>query len=142
MDASAWVRCDAETSPQRGLYYHPSRHSAGQPIVAGWAYQWIAQLSFARDSWTAPLSVCRLDPHANPHVIAGQQIIAACRRLDPDGPLPIFVCDAGYDPLQVAQTVEETRARLAGAVAGWPLLLRRPDTGGAARDGPPPAAWP
>jgi hypothetical protein len=39
VDASVWARCDAETSPGRGYYYHPSRHSAGQPIVAGWAYQ-------------------------------------------------------------------------------------------------------
>ena len=44
VDVSVWPRCDAECSPQRGFYYHPSRHSAGQPIVAGWAYQFIAQL--------------------------------------------------------------------------------------------------
>jgi len=50
VDASVWPRCDAECSPQRGYYYHPSRHSAGQPIVAGWAYQFVAQLSFARES--------------------------------------------------------------------------------------------
>src|SRR5215217_4356940 len=43
VDVSVWPRCDAEASPERGYYYHPSRHSAGQPIVAGWAYQWIAQ---------------------------------------------------------------------------------------------------
>ena len=35
VDVSVWSRCDAETSPGRGYYYHPSRHSAGQPIVAG-----------------------------------------------------------------------------------------------------------
>ena len=35
VDTSVWARCDAETSPERGYYYHPSRHSAGQPIVAG-----------------------------------------------------------------------------------------------------------
>src|SRR5438552_12434186 len=35
VDVSVWPRCDAECSPQRGFYYHPSRHSAGQPIVAG-----------------------------------------------------------------------------------------------------------
>jgi hypothetical protein len=35
VDVSVWPRCDAECSPERGLYYHPSRHSAGQPIVAG-----------------------------------------------------------------------------------------------------------
>src|SRR5215210_7832290 len=39
VDVSVWARCDAESSPQRGYYYHPSRHSARQPIVAGWAYQ-------------------------------------------------------------------------------------------------------
>ena len=54
VDVSVWPRCDAEASPERGFYYHPSRHSAGQPIVAGWAYQFIAQLGFVRESWTAP----------------------------------------------------------------------------------------
>jgi hypothetical protein len=53
VDVSVWPRCDAECSPERGFYYHPSRHSAGQPIVAGWAYQFVAQLNFARESWTA-----------------------------------------------------------------------------------------
>ena len=38
VDVSVWPRCDAETSPERALYYHAARHSAGQPIVAGWAY--------------------------------------------------------------------------------------------------------
>src|SRR5215216_3666519 len=27
VDVSVWPRCDAETSPERGHYYHPSRHS-------------------------------------------------------------------------------------------------------------------
>ena len=35
VDQSVWPRCDAEASPEREYYYHPSRHSAGQPIVAG-----------------------------------------------------------------------------------------------------------
>jgi DDE superfamily endonuclease len=41
VDVTTWPRCDAECSPARGYYYHPSRHSAGQPIIAGWAYQWM-----------------------------------------------------------------------------------------------------
>lgn len=60
VDGSAWARCDAATSPERGFYYHPSRHSAGQPIVAGWNYQWLAQVGFARESGTAPLDVRRV----------------------------------------------------------------------------------
>jgi hypothetical protein len=62
VDVTTWPRCDAECSPERGYYYHPSRHSAGQPIIAGWAFQWIAQLSFDRDSWTAPVDAARLQP--------------------------------------------------------------------------------
>jgi hypothetical protein len=38
VDTTVWMRSDAECSPQRGYHYHPSRHSAGQPIVAGWSY--------------------------------------------------------------------------------------------------------
>src|ERR671930_495542 len=38
VDTSVWPRCDAETSPERGFYHHSSRHSAGQPIVAGWPW--------------------------------------------------------------------------------------------------------
>ena len=60
VDTSVWDRCDAETSPERGYYYHPSRHSSGQPIVAGWSYQFIAQLNFVRESWTAPVDVQRV----------------------------------------------------------------------------------
>src|ERR671938_270359 len=69
VDVSVWPRCDAEASPGRGFYYHPSRHSAGQPIVAGWAYQWIAQVGFARESWTAPMDVRRVHPTQNAHVL-------------------------------------------------------------------------
>ena len=81
VDVSTWPRCDAETSPERGFYYHPSRHSAGQPIVAGWAFQWICQLGFARGSWTAPLDACRLHPMENHNQVAVSQIRTLVARL-------------------------------------------------------------
>ncbi len=71
VDVSVWPRCDAECSPERGFYYHPSRHSAGQPIVAGWAYQFIAQLNFVRESWTALVDVERIRPAQDANEVGG-----------------------------------------------------------------------
>lgn len=107
VDLSVWPRCDAEASPQRGYYYHPSRHSAGQPIVAGWAYQWLAQLSLTRDSWTAPLDVRRVHPRQNANAVAVEQIKDLLTRLPQDGAAPLFVFDAGYDSAQVTQGLEQ-----------------------------------
>jgi len=106
VDLSVWPRCDAEASPERGFYYHPSRHSAGQPIVAGWAYQWLAQLSFTRDSWTTPLDVRRVHPTENANTIAAEQIQGLVSRL-PAGRVPLFVFDAGYDSAQLTQALAE-----------------------------------
>jgi hypothetical protein len=103
VDLSVWPRCDAEASPERGYYYHPSRHSAGQPIVAGWAYQWLAQLSFTRDSWTAPRDVRRIHPRENANTVAVEQITELVRRRAADGTIPLFVCDAGYDSAHLTQ---------------------------------------
>lgn len=102
MDCSVWVRDDAETSPERGFCYHPSRHSAGQPIVAGWSYQWLTQLRFAWDSWTAPLDIERVHPTDEANGIAIEQIRRLGPHLATDGPVPLFVFDA--DPIGQPRT--------------------------------------
>jgi hypothetical protein len=94
VDVSVWPRCDAEASPERGYYYHPSRHSAGQPIVAGWAYQFVAQLGFVRESWTAPVDVQRVLPAQDANEVAAQQIEALVGRLEEGEAVPLFVFDA------------------------------------------------
>jgi len=96
VDVSVWPRAEAETSAERGYYYHPSRHLDGQPIVKGWAYQWVAQLGFARDSWIAPSDVRRLLPTESAATVAADQVKALRRRLPPAA-TPLFVFDAGYD---------------------------------------------
>ena len=112
VDASVWERCDAECSPERGFYYSASKHSAGQPIVAGWSFQWICQLSWAPDSWTAPLDVERIAPGAD----TTQSTIGQVRRLvsvlPADGQVPLFVFDAGYDPIGLAFARNDTRVQL------------------------------
>jgi DDE superfamily endonuclease len=109
VDVTTWPRCDAECSPERGYYYHPSRHSAGQPIIAGWAYQWICQLGFDRDSWTAPVDAARLHPLDDTDQQAARQIRALLARLDAEGRVPLFVFDAGYDSAQLALDLAEER---------------------------------
>ena len=112
VDASSWPRCDAECSPERGYYHHPSRHSAGQPIVAGWNYSWIAQLNWAADSWTAPLDVRRIRPAEDTGQVTASQVAALVGRLDGEGSVPLFVFDAGYDPIALSVELAGVRAQL------------------------------
>ena len=110
VDVSGWPRCDAEASPGRGFYDHPSRHSAGQPIVAGWAYQWGAQLGFERDSWTAPLDARRVHPSERADAVAIEQMREVVGGLPAGGATPLFVFDAGYDSAQLTQGLADARA--------------------------------
>jgi hypothetical protein len=154
VDVSVWPRCDAECSPERGFYYHPSRHSAGQPIVAGWAYQFVAQLNFARESWTAPVDVERVRPAGDANVLAAEQVKVLLGRLGKAEVLPLFVFDAGYDPVKVQQGLEGSpcqilvRLRAGRRFYGDPSLAGPPaKTGRPRRHGPKmkcndPSTWP
>jgi DDE superfamily endonuclease len=130
VDVTTWPRCDAQCSSERGYYYHPSRHSAGQPIIAGWAFQWIAQLSFDRDSWTAPVDARRLHPLEDTDQTAAAQI----RALWPAARRP------GHAAVRLRRRLRLRSAHPgsgrgagggAGAAALRSLLLRRPATSGA-----------
>ena len=95
-----------------GYYYHPSRHSAGQPIVAGWAYQLVAQLGFERDSWVAPVDARRVKPVEDTDEVATEQVRALVERLPGPKAVPIFVFDAGYDPVKLQRGLERCRTRV------------------------------
>lgn len=112
VDASTWDRCDAETSPERGFYYSASKHSAGQPIVAGWSYQWISQLGWAPDSWTAPLDAARIPPAADTTQATIDQVRGLVDLLPSDEEVPLFVFDAGYDPIAIGHGLADTRAQV------------------------------
>ncbi len=109
IDTSTYIRSDAETSPERGIYYHSSRHSAGKPVVAGWSYSWCAQLGEVSSSWTAPVNVSRVPIEMDAHDIAGQQMRAVIALL-PSGVKPLFAFDAGYDPTRLAEHAAEDEA--------------------------------
>lgn len=112
VDRSSWPRCDAECSPDRGYYYHPSRHSAGQPIVAGWSYQLVAELGFDRDSWVGPADARRVSPDEDADLVAAGQVRALLGRLPERNFDPLFVFDAGYDPVKLQLELEDSAAQI------------------------------
>ena len=127
VDASTWDRCDAECSPERGYHYSASKHSAGQPIVAGWSYQWICQLNWAPDSWTAPLDALRISPSMDgvgATVEQAKRLVA----LLPDGrEIPLFVFDAGYDGIALGHGLADTRAQVLVRIASTRVFHPDPE---------------
>src|SRR3954447_21691448 len=112
VDTTVWTRGGAECSPGRGFYHHPSRHSAGQPIVAGWCYSWLVGLSPGSDSWTAPLDAGRVPAGEDPNLVVAEQIRQV---LPPLGPLPVgalFAFDGGDQPVQLSVEPAGTGAQI------------------------------
>jgi hypothetical protein len=137
VDASTWDRCDAECSPERGFYYSASKHSAGQPIVAGWSYQWISQLSWAADSWTAPVDARRVTPSMDAGTATIEQVTRLVGLLPGDGEVPLFVFDAGYDGIALGHGLVDTRAEVLVRIASTRVFHPDPEPRGERMRGRP-----
>jgi hypothetical protein len=152
VDGTSWPRCDAETSPERGYYYHPSRHSAGKPIVAGWWYQQVSQLNFGKDSWTWPMDCRRIQPLDDQVAATAGQVRDLLARLGPATEVPLFVFDAGYDPIALADELGGEAAQILVRIKGDRVFYAdpppraagdrgRPRRHGARFDCKKPATW-
>ena len=152
VDGTSWPRCDAETSPQRGYYYHPSRHSAGKPIVAGWWYQQISQLNFGKDSWTWPVDCRRSQPLDDQVTATAGQVRDLLSRLGPTAVVPLFAFDGGYDPIALADELCRENAQNLVRIKGDRVFYAdpparaaggrgRPRRHGARFDCKKPATW-
>jgi hypothetical protein len=101
IDASVYPRPEAEASPGREWHHHSCQggHGNDEPVVAGWAFRWLAQLSFAPDSWTAPQDQVRVGARDDATRQAAEQVIAHSARLRAAGEagVPLYVHDAGHD---------------------------------------------
>ncbi len=128
VDVSVVARCDAEARPERGYYHHASRHSAGKPIVAGWAYSFVAQVGTEHSSWTAVLDAERLQPGERPEAVAVRQIrrLLSLLSLLPSDPAPIFVFDAGYDPAALTRDLVHDHVRVLARIRDNRVFLRPP----------------
>jgi hypothetical protein len=126
--------------------------------VAGWAYQFVAQLNFIRESWTAPVDVERVLPAQDANEVAAQQVRSFLLRRssceEGTATTPLFVFDAGYDPVKVQQGLEGcpcqilVRLRAGRRFYGDPSLCDPPaHIGRPRRHGPKmkcsdPSTWP
>jgi len=128
VDTTTWPRVAAETSPERGLYYHPSRQTRGKPVVPGWCYQKVSQLCFGRDSWVWPVSCRRIAPGADLAAATVSQVAAAAGRVAGAGPVPLFAFDAGpgYDPAALSHGLAACRAQVLIRLRKDRVLLRDP----------------
>jgi hypothetical protein len=111
IDASTYPRPQAETSPGREWHHHscPGSHGSEGAAVAGWAFQWLAQVSFAADSWTAPQDQVRVGAGDDATRQAARQVIAHSARLRAAGErrVPLYVHDAGYDEAPLTWDLRE-----------------------------------
>jgi hypothetical protein len=114
VDVWVWSRSDAEASPGRG-YYYPLRHSAGQPIVAGWAYQILAELGFERDSRVAPVDARRVRPAEDTDEAAAEQMRALMGQL----PEPETVPSSSSMPSLRSGQTPACSGRRTGAMQTW-----------------------
>src|SRR5215210_4977007 len=76
------------------------------------AYQFVARLNFVRESWTGPVDVLRVRPTEDANTVATKQLKALLGRLGREEADPLFVFDAGYDPVKLQQGLE-----------GWPCQI-------------------
>jgi hypothetical protein len=71
-------------------------------VIKGWAWQWLSQLGFDADSWTAPQDSVQVGRDDAAAVTAGQILAHAARlRQAGEARIPLYVMDAGYDEAPV-----------------------------------------
>jgi DDE superfamily endonuclease len=125
IDASTYPRPAAATSPDREWHHHScqghhgrrreprdaagARGRDGDAVVAGWSFQWLAQLSFTPDSWTAPQDMVRAGVRDDATRQAAEQVIEHSARLRADGEarVPLYVFDGGYDEAPLTWDLRE-----------------------------------
>src|SRR3954466_3516964 len=162
VDATAWLRPDAETCPDRLFCHVYGRTRESDQLLPGWPYQLVAALESGPTSWTALLDARRLGPAEDATAVTAEQLRAVIGRLRsaghwrPGGPPLLVVLDAGYDVCRLAfvladlpiQLIGRLRAdrvlltALAPPAPGGPRPTGRPRRHGAVMTLADPGSWP
>jgi hypothetical protein len=142
VDASTVERPYAQTSPDREFHHHScaGHTGGGDPVIKGWCWQWLSQLNFDADSWTAPQDARRVT-RTDAAAVTVAQIIAHAARLREYGEtgVPLYVMDAGYDEAPITYDLDEhlDRVQVLIRVRNDRVLYRDPPPRPAGRPGRP-----
>ena len=87
----------------------------------------MSQVSFANDSWTAPLDAMRLIPGQEATTATVGQVTRLLALLPKDRDVPLFVFDAGYDPIALGHELngERVEVLVGSATTGSSTAIRR-----------------
>lgn len=131
-----------------GSLYNALSSGLGLPVHC-------AKLNFVRESWTAPVDVERVRPAQDTNEVAAEQVRAFLRLSRPQARVaPLFVFDAGYNPVKLQQGLEGCWAQIlvrlrAGrcfyadpSLAGPPAPTGRPRRHGPKMKCADPSTWP
>jgi hypothetical protein len=131
IDASTIGRPWAVTSPGREFHHHScaGHTGSGDPVIKGWAWQWLSQLGFGADSWTAPQDAVQVG-RDDAAVVTAAQIMAHAGRLRRAGEMrvPLYVMDAGYDEAPVTWELRDhlDRVQILVRVRNDRVMYRHP----------------
>jgi hypothetical protein len=85
----------------------------------------VAQLGFERDSWVMPVDARRVESEQDTGKVAAEQVKRLLSRLPNSGDGPLFVFDAGYDPIRLQLDLEGWGAQMLVRLHSGRVLLRR-----------------
>jgi DDE superfamily endonuclease len=130
-DVTAWLRPDAETSPERLFCHVKGRGKNAGQQVAGWPYSFVAALGPGASSWTLLLDAVRIGPDDDETELAAAQLREVMTRLAAagqwkDGDPPVLVAlDAGYSAARLAWLLADLPVVLAVRVRSDRVFYRR-----------------
>jgi DDE superfamily endonuclease len=129
VDASPWLRPDAETCPDRLFCHVYGRGRASDQRIPGWPYQVVVALESGPTSWTAALDAVRLGPADDATAVTAAQLRAVVERLTAAGhwhsgdPAIMVVLDSGYDVCRLAFVLADLPVHLIGRIRADRVLL-------------------
>jgi DDE superfamily endonuclease len=112
LDASAWPRPDAETSPERTFCHPATARSGGPPVTPGYDFTWLVQVDPAATSWVRPQDVRRVAPQTSPSAAALAVLGDWLTERAATDPTPSLAVDSRYDLLHLHVGLGELAARV------------------------------